>query len=134
MNIHFNNTRNTRQKQAIFAVLDRSNHPLSPAEILARARDDVPTIGHATVYRTIRELVKEGRIAAVTIAGDAARYAKVCEGGHEQNQHFKCDDCGHVYRVSLPITLRDTSLPAGFRPTEINITCHGTCADCNDEP
>src|SRR5690606_18565847 len=52
--------RDTAQRRALRAAFERADRPLSPAELLAAAQSDVPGLGLATVYRTVRALLDEG--------------------------------------------------------------------------
>src|SRR5688572_19131816 len=66
--------RNTTQRNAIRHALQETGRPLSPQEILETAQADVPGLGIATVYRTIKSLVAEGWLVPVELPGEPARY------------------------------------------------------------
>ena len=51
--------RDTRQRQAIRAALERADRPLSPKEVLSASRRRVRSLGIATVYRTLNSLLEE---------------------------------------------------------------------------
>jgi Fe2+ or Zn2+ uptake regulation protein len=56
--------RTTRQKEAIKAVLEEQAGPLLPDDIHRLAVKSVPSLGIATVYRSLKNLQEEGRSAA----------------------------------------------------------------------
>ena len=58
--------RNTRQRSAIRDSIARADRPLLPQEVLEAARQDVPGLGIATVYRNLKALVEEGKPARHT--------------------------------------------------------------------
>ena len=62
--------RNTRQRGAIRKVFSALHRPLSPAEVLNAAQTEVPSMGIATVYRTIKTLVDEGEIMGIDVPGE----------------------------------------------------------------
>ena len=49
--------RSTRQRRAIREAFLEAGRPLSPQEVLELARKKVPSLGLATVYRTLKGLV-----------------------------------------------------------------------------
>ena len=120
-------TRQTRQKQALRDAFVEADRPLSPDEALQIAKQQVPGMSIATVYRNIGTLVEEHWLATVDLPGAAARYEVA---GKEHHHHFRCNDCEKVYELAgceLPIK---PSLPRGFRITGHEFFLYGTCADC----
>ena len=49
--------RNTKQRDAIRQVFEVTPRPLGPTEVLEAGREQMTTLGIATVYRTINALV-----------------------------------------------------------------------------
>lgn len=120
--------RNTRQRAAIAAALERAGRPLSPAELLDEAREDVESLSLQTVYRALKGLTDEGRIRAVEIPGQAARYEVA---GLAHHHHFKCDCCGRVFDIPGPCPREIVqNLPKGFTVRDHDVTLFGHCADC----
>ena len=67
--------RDTKQRDAIRSALKNAgNRILSPMEILAIAKKDLPNLGIATVYRNIKGMLELGEIKAVQLPGQADRY------------------------------------------------------------
>src|SRR5258708_23259548 len=89
--------RSTRQRAAISRALERLARPLAPQELLAEARKDVPGVGIATVYRTVKALVAEGSVHAVELPGEPARYERT---GARHPHHFRCRVCDRVFEVA----------------------------------
>jgi len=50
--------RQTRQRDAIFGVIQDAAGPLTVAEIHSRGQETVPGLGIATVYRTVKLLLE----------------------------------------------------------------------------
>ena len=83
--------RQTQQRQLIFDLVEQAaDHPTA-AQIFERARQLMPTIGYATVYRTLGTLVDEGMIRELRV-GDVAQY----DGRTDRHDHVKCRRCGRV--------------------------------------
>lgn len=119
--------RNTRQRDAIRAAIISAKRPLSPTEILQAAADEVPGLGIATVYRTIKTLLEEKELSAVDMPGGQTRY----EVAHlHHHHHFHCRKCDRVFEVEgCPGDLRSLT-PRGFKTEHHEITLSGLCAGC----
>jgi Fur family ferric uptake transcriptional regulator len=119
--------RATRQRTAIRQVLEKARRPLSPQEILTEAAARVPSLGMATVYRTIKQLLTDGDIVSVAVGGDIARYEPAKS---EHHHHFQCTTCRRVFDMpGCPGNLRRLA-PRGFRVEHHEVTLFGRCADC----
>ena len=119
--------RNTRQRRTIRAVVDGAGRPLSTDEILAGAQSSIPSLGKATVYRSIRALLEEGWLAAVDMPGRSPLYERAGKGHHH---HFACLQCQRVYELDGCASEVRGELPAGFVATGHDVTIYGTCARC----
>ena len=121
--------RATRQKTAIRTVIDAARRPLTPLEMLAAAREQVPALSIATVYRAIKSLLLEGSIQMVPLPGDNPRY----ESNHAastHHHHFQCTMCQRVFDVhDCPGELKHMA-PRGFVVERHELTFYGRCADC----
>ena len=119
--------RNTRQRDAIRAAIVAAKRPLSPQEILDAASEEVPGLGIATVYRTVKTLIEEKSLTTVEVPGTQARY----EVAHlDHHHHFHCHSCDRVYEVEgCPGDLRGLT-PRGFRTDHHEIILTGMCAGC----
>lgn len=119
--------RNTRQRTAICAALDAAGRPLSPAEVLAVAREQVPGLGQATVYRALKSLAEEQVIDTVALPGEAPRYETRRPQHHH---HFKCTRCLRVFDVSgCPGGLAALT-PPGFALEGHELVLYGRCDAC----
>jgi Fur family ferric uptake transcriptional regulator len=119
--------RNTTQRAAIWAALTATDRPLSPQEVLDAARLQVPTLGPATVYRTLNALAADGSLIPVTLPGEPARYEVA---GKKHHHHFFCRLCRRVFELAgCPGRLSRLG-PPGFRVDHHDVTLYGVCADC----
>lgn len=120
--------RNTRQRAAIRAAIQRAARPLLPQEVLQEAQQEVPGLGLATVYRTLKALVEEDALRVVHLPGENARYET---GGQRHHHHFQCTHCQRVFDVlACPGDLAQLA-PRGFTVDDHELTLYGRCGECN---
>ena len=120
--------RTTRQREAIHAVITTARRPLSPREVLDGARACVRGLGMATVYRTLKLLVEQGRVRAIHLPGDSPRFESA-ESAH--HHHFQCIRCHRVYDVpGCPGDMRRLA-PRGFVVERHDLTLYGRCSTCS---
>jgi Fur family transcriptional regulator, ferric uptake regulator len=119
--------RETRQRQAILAVLKAARGPLSRDEILAAARRRVPQIGPATINRHIRALTAEKHLLGVDYPGQPIRYELPSPAEHV---HFICRRCGRVFDWQMPIPSVTVTAPAGFAINGHEVIFYGRCPAC----
>lgn len=119
--------RKTQQRQAIQRALETAARPLSPQEILEAAGSAAPGLGIATVYRTIRGFLDEGRLHAVELPGAPARYELA---GKHHHHHFHCRHCDGVFEIEhCPGNFSDLA-PAGFHAERHELILYGLCRGC----
>ena len=87
----------TRQREAIAEVFFRSGAHLSLVELLNRARARQPSVGYATVYRTMKLLAETGLATEHKFAEGNVRYEPAIAGHH--HDHLICVTCGRIVEV-----------------------------------
>jgi Fur family ferric uptake transcriptional regulator len=125
-------TRTTRQRDVIAHVLEGAEGPLAVSDVHGRALSDLPGLGIATVYRTLKLLTEQGRIHPVTLDSET-RYEASGKGHHH---HFSCTRCGRVFTLhTCPVALpRGTVYPGGFIVEAHEVTLYGQCPQCAAAP
>jgi Fur family ferric uptake transcriptional regulator len=119
--------RNTKQRDAIRDVFERTARPLGPAEVLEAGRAHVAGLGIATVYRTINSLVESGWLVPVELPGEAPRYER---SGAAHHHHFRCRACDRVFEIAgCPGDLEELT-PRGFVLEAHEVVLYGLCASC----
>lgn len=122
--------RSTRQRDAIKAVIDLAQRPLSPQEILEGAQSEVAGLGMATVYRNLKSLVELDKLVVVSLPGESARYESA---GHQHHHHFHCSACDKVFDVhQCPGNMLNLA-PSGFVVERHELTLYGQCAACVEQ-
>ena len=120
--------RTTRQKEAIKAVIRDLDRPLLPDEIHRLALKSVPTVGIATVYRSLKTLMDDGLVRCVEIPGQPPRYEGTEKGHHH---HFHCRACQSVFDLQKCVEGLKKLAPPGFRVTDHEIILYGLCRNCS---
>ena len=123
--------RNTSQRDAIRHVIVQADRPLSTGEIFDRARDRIPQLGIATVYRTLKSLKEEGSIREVDLPGQSSRWEL---SNKDHHHHFLCRTCDKLFEIEgCPVDLGNL-LPPGYAMEEHSILLEGKCRDCQVRP
>ena len=122
--------RNTMQRTIIDEALRRlANHPTAD-EVYETVRAEHPSIGKATVYRTLNLLSDEGEIGRVRINNGADRF------DHQSFSHYhvRCARCGRVDDVMIPLLGEDVNRAAaevsGYQILGHTLQFDGVCPAC----
>ena len=75
--------RNTKQRDAIRQVFEVTPRPLGPTEVLEAGREQMETLGIATVYRTVRLFEEAGILDRHDFGDGRARYEAAPEAHHD---------------------------------------------------
>ncbi|MBK7405678.1 MAG: transcriptional repressor [Phycisphaerales bacterium] len=121
--------RQTQQQAAIERVISRAGRPLSPAELLALARVQIPSLSLATVYRALRRLEGLGHVSRVELPGHGSRYESRA-AAQTHHHHFVCHGCERVFDVPGCAPDVERLAPAGFRVESHEIVLYGRCRSC----
>ena len=89
-----NGLKSTQQRDVIVDLFLRSSGHISIDDLLTKVRRKNPSIGYATVYRTMKLLTDAG-IAASRQFGDGQTRFEIADGdGH--HDHLICTQCGLI--------------------------------------
>jgi Fur family ferric uptake transcriptional regulator len=118
--------RKTRQKQAVQEAFASAGRPLSPQEVASLAQETVPSLGIATAYRAIKELVDaRWLISVATPAGTRFELADL-----KHHHHFFCRDCSQTYDIEGCVGDVEQFIPQGFVAEGHELTITGQCKAC----
>ena len=121
--------RRTKQKEAILEVLrDTTSHPTADW-VYNEVRKEIPNISLGTVYRNLRLLCESGEILELDLCGTLARF----DARQDNHYHFRCEKCGRVFDVDLPVDEeidRRAALKTGFEVSFHRLEFRGVCKNC----
>ena len=118
----------TPQRRAVLDAVERQHGSFTVVQVYDRARRREPSLGLATVYRTIELLRTTGSIRQLAGAGEGA-YVR-CHTGH--HHHLVCVSCGAVEETELcsapPVT--EVRERHGFVVQRHEADLYGVCGKC----
>lgn len=123
--------RATRQREKILdAFMEEAAH-VSVEELSARLRRDHPSIGHATIYRSMRLFVEAGIAKERRFHEGRVRYEPSIGVGH--HDHLICLQCGEIEEFEDPTIERiqgEIAHRRGFRVEYHRLELYGRCTRC----
>ncbi|MDE2572959.1 MAG: transcriptional repressor, partial [bacterium] len=113
----------------VLRVLQADGGHLDAEDIHERAREELPSLGLATIYRTLDLLRELGLVQMVQYPGTAARY----EARLDKHHHLLCTRCHQLSDVEAPMLVELVSEIAsgvGFAPSDFKLIVSGLCHRC----
>ncbi len=121
----------TKQRQTIVDTFFKHKDHVSAEELYVQIRKKDPSIGLATVYRTLRLLVDAGLASVRNFGEGTARYEPSKADSH--HDHLICLDCGQIVEFENPKIENLQELVAArhkFQVTNHKLELYGRCQDC----
>lgn len=121
----------TAQRDLILEIFLRIEEHLSSEDLYWLVQKQDPSVGHTTVYRTLKLLTEAGLAREVRF-GDGKTYYEH-HYNQEHHDHMICTECGKVIEFFSPEleALQDVMAEKyGFKLTHYNLRILGVCADC----
>ena len=120
----------TRQRVLIADRLAAANGQVTAEKLYGDLRQCEPTIGRATVFRTLERLVDAGVARRLEQAGHVYAYV-ACQPAH--HHHLACTVCGRVEEIEeryvVPLATR-VARDTGFEIDDARLDFYGRCARC----
>lgn len=129
----------TKNRDALVAYLQsREGEHVTVNEIHDHFRQAGSSMGLATIYRQLEQLVGEGHMRKYVVdSGSAACFEYVgARQGHARFIHCKCEKCGrvlHIDRSEIEEMARALEASSGFRMDNVQTVLYGVCGDCRGE-
>ncbi|MEC7986382.1 MAG: Fur family transcriptional regulator [Myxococcota bacterium] len=120
----------TKQRQLILDKFVSFDRHVTPDEMLALLKGDMPNLGLATLYRTMKLFVKAGIAHERRFADGLMRYEYAVEGEH--HDHIICTDCGLIIEFeddTIEERQREVSRRHGILIQSHRLDIYGTCID-----
>ncbi len=122
----------TLSRETVLDAFLRLERHVTAEELLAAARRLDPSIGQATVFRTIKLLAEAGLAREAVPDEGARRYEHAYR--HDHHDHLVCASCGKI------VEFRDEAIERaqeavyrrhGFRPGDHILELKGECPACS---
>ncbi len=123
--------RKTAQRDLILEIFLRTEDHLTSEDLYWLVQKQDPSVGHTTVYRTLKLLTEAGLAREVRFGDNKTYYEHHFK--HEHHDHMICTECGKVIEfVSAEIEdLQDQMADKfGFRLSHHSLRMWGACAEC----
>lgn len=119
--------RSTAPRRAVLQAIERAPGPFTVEDLLG----EVPDVGRATVFRTIKLLQELDLLCRVPLEDGSVRY-QLSEGTH--HHHLVCRACGRFTEFSdleLDARIQEQAALHGFHLQGHSLELYGLCADCS---
>jgi Fur family ferric uptake transcriptional regulator len=123
----------TRQREVIVDAFFAQAGHLSVEDLLHKAKERDPTIGAATVYRTMKILTDAGLASARHFEGGQTRYEAALDRHH--HDHLICTSCGNIIEFEnerIEVLQESVADEHGFTVTHHKLELYGLCKACKD--
>lgn len=124
----------TPQRQVtVETLIENNNELLTAEEIFIKVKNRNPSIGLATVYRTLDMLQELDIVKKIPYRDGMSRFDLVKSSNEYQTFYLLCQNCGKIEEIQEPI-LTDTEKRIEqeyrFKIMTRQLTFHGICQKC----
>ena len=121
----------TAQRDLILDMFLRTEEHLSSEDLYRLVKNQDPTIGQTTVYRTLKLLTEAGLAREVRFGDGVTHYEHNYK--HQHHDHMICSECGKViefFSAELEAIQDAMAAKHRFQITQHLLRMIGICADC----
>lgn len=121
----------TAQRDLILEVFLHTEEHLSSEDLYRLVQNEDPTIGHTTVYRTLKLLADAGLAREVRFGDGRTHYEHNYK--HQHHDHMICAECGKIiefYSAELEAIQDAMAAQHKFEVTQHLLRIIGVCAEC----
>ncbi|MCA1818318.1 MAG: transcriptional repressor [Acidobacteria bacterium] len=123
----------TAQRDLILDVFLRTEEHMSSEDLYQLVKQEDPSIGHTTVYRTLKLLTDAGLAREVRFGDGRTRYEHNYK--HPHHDHMICVECGKTiefFSADLEKLQDRIAAKHKFEITAHTLRMFGYCADCRN--
>lgn len=123
--------RRTGQRDLIMEIFLRTEDHLTSEDLYWLVQKEDPSVGHTTVYRTLKLLTEAGLAREVRFGDNKTYYEH--HYNHQHHDHMICTQCGKViefYSADIEELQDQMAEKFEFRPTHHSLRMWGVCAEC----
>jgi Fur family transcriptional regulator, ferric uptake regulator len=127
-----NGVRSSSRRDKVFEVFIRCEKHVTVNELVALVHKKYPTIGIATVYRTLKLISESGIARAIEFGDGSLRYEH--DYGHEHHDHLLCLECGAFREINssrIEAEQLKIAKEQGFVLQKHKMVLYGLCPDCS---
>jgi len=124
----------TSQRDLILDVFLRTEAHLSNEDLYRLVKDEDPSVGQTTVYRTLKLLTEAGLAREVRFGDNRTHYEHNYK--HQHHDHMICSECGKIiefYSEQLEALQDAMAAKHIFEVTQHLLRIIGICAECRRE-
>ncbi len=132
--IQSRNLKHSEQRQLILEIFLKTEHHLTAEEIYETVKKKNPSIGYATIYRTMKLLGEAGLCRELLVEDGVTRYEHLYN--HKHHDHLICTRCKKFIEVFSPEIEKLQEKIAkknGFVLERHRLELYGVCRDCRKE-
>ncbi len=122
--------RKSKHQDKIYEVIRGVGIHMSAEEVWHEVKKIDETVGIATVYRQLNNLVEQHKIARISNRDQGYTY----DGNPEEHHHFYCTQCGSYYDISMKLDHKIHELiedEIGATVTAHSMIFEGICRHCS---
>ena len=122
----------TRQRELILESFLKTGKHIGVEELLQQVRRRSPTIGNATVYRTMKLFVEAG-IAEERRFSTGVTLYEAHDGDEHHHDHLICTSCERIFEFEneeIEKLQDEVAESHGFKLTHHKMELYGLCSDC----
>ncbi len=126
-----NRFRNTKQRQKILQVFLETEEHLSAEDLYRLVHKKYPSIGYATIYRTLKLMSMCGLCRELKLQDGTTRYEHLY--GHQHHDHLICTNCGKILEVfdeKIESLQEELAKKYGFHMEKHYMELYGICKEC----
>jgi Fur family ferric uptake transcriptional regulator len=121
----------TTQRDLILDTFLRTEEHLSSEDLYRLVKQDDPSIGQTTVYRTLKLLTEAGLAREVRFGDGITHYEHNYK--HQHHDHMICSECGRIiefFSAELEAIQDAMAAKHRFQVTQHLLRIIGVCAEC----
>ncbi len=125
------NLKHSEQRKEILHIFLGIDKHLTANELYRLVQKKYPTVGYATIYRTLKLLCECGLCRELRFEDGTTRYEHLY--GHQHHDHLICTKCGRFVEVVDPQieSLQEKLVKQhGFYPERHRMELYGVCKRC----
>jgi Fur family ferric uptake transcriptional regulator len=131
--IRSKNLRRSEQRQQILDVFLKTEKHLTAEDLYNIVKKKTPSIGYATIYRSLKLFSEAGLCRELHVADGITRYEHLYN--HKHHDHLICTKCGKFVEIESPeieALQEKIAKKKGFELIKHRLELYGLCSACKN--